>query len=356
MIVNTRKDLNEYFSQALFKKEELDEEKEPLEIKPKSFIIESNVEVKKALNNGWWAIKETNDKDLLRLVHKSNTEFFLDTLDKRFWIFHSLGPSDLVTKIIYSLVVKNNSKLDFIWLSSGFLEELREWGKQTAFGLKFNNKFLKNDETEIEQVSMRFWGGPAKEIIDDLRGNDNIKQAIALSNLGLKYSPSGKGYVKDNISYMGRFTIRKGDSIEPHFNLLSRIKEKYSKIVKDVEENYRLSYSGQKTGISMKGDFVFIKFPHPIPDLKLFLDVITSCRMPFRMWGVWSLIEKDYAKANCVDLHSGNKLNIELSEEWMRVYLEDNACGNVITRLFTNLQQFFNSEIKLYGLENERIM
>jgi len=356
MEIQTRKDLSEYFYQTLLKKSELEEEEEKLDIKPKSIIIESNIEPQKALNNGEWRVKKTKDEDLFILKYKNNTEFFLDTLDKRFWVFHSVFPSKIVSDVIKSFVVKNNSKLDFIWLSSTLLEKIVRFGKQTAFGLKFDNKFLKDEEKEIESVSMRFWGGPASEIIDDLKKNPKIKQAVTLSNVGLKYSPTRELFIKDNISFMGKFTVMKGIAIEPHFNLISRVKNLYSSLLMRIEENYRMSYFKRDNRLSFKGDFLFVKFSKPLEDIDLFIETITSCKFPFRIWGIWDKLEKDYIKANCVDLHSGNKLYIELTPEWMRLYLEDKACGNVITRLFTNLQQFFDSQIELYGLENERIM
>jgi len=356
MNIETRKDLSEYFYQTLLKKDELEEDKEKIDIKPKSFIIESNIKVEDALNNGEWTIKRTKDTDLLILRYRGKIEFFLDILDKRFWIFHSLSPSNTVSEILKSLVMKNNSKLDFIWLSSTILEKIVTLGKQTAFGLKFDNKFIKDEEKEIEHVSMRFWGGPAKEIINDLKNNPRIKQAVTLSNIGLKYSPTENLFIKENISFIGKFTVIKGIAIEPHFNLINRVKDLYSDLINKIEENYRISYVKNDNKISFKGDFLLIEFSKPLQDIEMFIETITSCRFPFRIWGIWDKLEKDYIKANCVDLHSGNKIYLELTPQWMRIYLEKNACGNIVARLFTNLQQFFDSQIKLYGAESEKIM
>jgi len=354
MSIKNRKELKEYFYQTLLKKQDLEEDQERLETKPKSFIIESNNSPEEVFK-GEWKIFETEDPELKKIKFNDNLEFFLDILDKRFWILHSLDSSKESWDVLRSLIKENNSKLDFIWLPSAILEKIGEFGKQTSFGLKFDNKFIE-DEESIEQVSMWFWGGPAKEIMNDLKNNSKIKQAITISNLGIKYSPNKDFYIKDNVSSFGKFTVIKGDAIEPHFNLVNRIKNLYSELLNKIENEYRINYGKEDSRIKIEGDYLLLKFSQPLNDLHKFIETLTSCNGVFRIWGLWNEIEKDYIKANCVDLHAGHKFSLELSHEWMRIYLDKETCGNIITRLFTNLQRSFDAKIELYGVANERIM
>ncbi len=77
------------------------------------------------------------------------------------------------------------------------------------------------------------------------------------------------------------------------------------------------------------------------------LDKLLSSTKPFRLWGLKRQINKDYYKAVCVDLHTANKLTMEASPEWIRIYLPYGACGNTVLRLLTNIQQYYDSGAKL---------
>lgn len=359
MEIQNRKDLKEYFFQTLLTKEERDIDEGENEKKPKSVILESNVpSYEKIFTAPQWNARKTEDEDLVHLTFRNEGEFFLDILDKRFWILHTIDSSQHMDNVLYDLIIKDNSRLDYVWLSSNFLQEIGKWGKETGFSLKFDNKFYEKEDEDIEHVSMRFWGGVAKDIFNDLRKNQKISQAVSLSRMEIKYAgnPDVDKFVKENISYQGKLTINKGNSIDHHFNMLSRIKTKYSAMVYKIEDEYRISYKKSEENVKLHGDYLLIKFPDYVKNLRVFMEVISSCKVPFRLWGIWKLKSNDFAKGSFVDLHSGHGLNIEATNEFMRIYLKEDSCGNVVTRLFTNLQLTLGSKLELYGGENDRIM
>lgn len=334
--------------------------------KPKSFIIESNMGDNLAFNTEAptkASIFNTDDSSLKKLnITAENREpllMYLDTSDKRFWIIHSLHSSSMSEKAILDLVSYNPSLLDFPWLSSTSLQQISKLGKETGFSLKFENQFLeKNDETyedKLQKVSMRFWGGQSNEIINDLKNNPKIRQGISLSSVGIKYRTES-GFIKENISYLGKFVAMKGDSVDSHFNLINKVKTQYSEIIKSIEENYRMDIVKMESGFKLTGNCMLIEFKKSIEDLNLFVDKLTSCNFPFRLWGVWDFLEDDYVKIKAIDLHTCHKVNIELTKDWMRIYLPQGSCGNVVSRLFTNLQRHFDSDVILRGNDDERIV
>ena len=359
MEIQNRKDLKEYFYQTLLKKDERELEFEEIEKKPKSVIIESNIpSFEKIFSPTQWHIKKTEDSDLIQLIYKNGIEFFLDILDNRFWIIHTIESSHHIDNILSELITKDSSNLDYVWLSSNFLQEIGEWGKETGFSLKFDNKFIETEDEDIEHVSMRFWGGVARDIFDDLRKNPRISQAVSLSRMGIRYTgnPAVDKFVKENISYQGKFTINKGNSIDHHFNILSRVKRKYATMLSKIEDEYRITYKKVDKKVKFHGNYLTVKFPEYVKNLEAFMNVISSYKIPFRLWGVWRLTSKEFAKGSFVDLHSGHGLNIEVTNEFMRIYLKENSCGNVVSRLFTNLQLTLGSKLELYGGEYDRIM
>jgi hypothetical protein len=102
----------------------------------------------------------------------------------------------------------------------------------------------------MKDVSMRFWGGGAKEVIDDLRNNPRLKQGINLSAIGLNHQIED-GFTKENISNSGRFTVMKGNSIDSHFNIVQKIKDDYSLTLNNIEEKYRIRFDKKECGFKI---------------------------------------------------------------------------------------------------------
>ncbi len=363
--IDNRLELRGVLENSLKISEEEKEDEQNIDKKPKSFIIESNLRESIKFNEDTplnIKITETKDKSLKLLSLKSEKEsasYYLDINDKRFWILHSVGTADVANKLVNKLVTFNPSRLDFPWFSSNSLERTNRLGKETGFTLKFVNQFInesdENYEDKLQNISMRFWGGQSLKVINNLRSDPNIKQGIALSTIGLKYK-TDLGFIRANISFNGKFVAIKGDSIDSYFNLINRVKENYKLFLNSLEENYRLEYQEKEQGFKLSGGFTLIEFKSEMEDLRFFVDILTSCSYPFRIWGLWDQIEKDFFRIKGIDLHTNDKINIELTPNWMRIFLPKESCGNVISRLFTNLQHFFDSQISLRGNNDEKIV
>ena len=361
-LIKNRKELRKVLENSLVLPEE---EERLVDKKPKTFIIESNMGGNLNFNKEspiQTNIIDTEDTTLkkLKLITKDNKilEFYLDISDKRFWLLHSLEEASLSSRVVHKLVDFNPSLLDFPWFSSTALEEIGSFGKETGFNLKFENEFLENGDEDYEenlkQISMRFWGGRSNDILKDLKENNKLSKGIALSSLDLKYKEE-TGYVKEKINYNGKFVAIKGNSIDSHFNLINKIKKKYSNFLSKIEDEYRMNYEKTNLGFKINGSYTLIEFKREIEDLKLFADILTSCSKPFRLWGVWDFLDEDYIKIKGIDLHTMHKVNIELTKNWMRIFLPIESCGNVIARIFTNLQRHFDSNITLRGNEDDKI-
>lgn len=362
--VRNRLELKNIMERSLKISEEQEDEFK-IDRRPKSYIIESNIGKDVNINKNIplnVSINDTDDSLLKIFKIESEVEhclFYLDMSDPRFWFLHSVDSSSITDRLIGHLVNYNPSFLDFPWFSSDNLEKISKLGKETGFNLKFDNKFIKKtDESydnKLQQISMRFWGGHSIKVIQNLKQDNNLKQGIALSALGLKYKTDA-GFIKTNISSKGKFVAMKGDSVESYFNLINKVKENYKFLLTNIEENYRINYEHKENGFKLSGGYTIIEFKRKIENIEDFTNILTSCSQPFRLWGIWNLIEKNYIKINGIDLHTNHKINMELTPDWMRIFLPKESCGNVIARLFTNLQNHFDSQIKLRGNDDGKIM
>ena len=175
------------------------------------------------------------------------------------------------------------------------------------------------------------------------------------SAIGLNYSVE-EGFTKENISNFGRFTVMKGNSVDSHFNIIYKIKEDYSKKLALIESKYRFSMEKNKCGLKLSGTPIYIDFLKPLEDVGHFVDVLVSSKNPFRIFGVKQMENKDFIRVFGADLHTNDLVNMDITPNWMSIYLNSKSCGNVVTRLVTNIQTFLTSQIKLMGEDNERII
>lgn len=72
-----------------------------------------------------------------------------------------------------------------------------------------------------------------------------------------------------------------------------------------------------------------------------------TSKEPFRLWAVPREVVRGQWEANAVDLHVGHVVRLEITSRWMRVLLDDTACGNTLARLIANLQHRFDARTEL---------
>lgn len=354
--IQTRKEMTSYFQSCLVKSskdnlQDIEEEEIPSK-SLKSYIIESNTILDKiSLKNFEVSIDDTKDSTLksIKVSNKDNEEvkFYADLLDRRFFILHSVGESKITDSFIHALITQRSSYFDFPWFFNEFMDKTSLLGANESFTVKFRNEFLQGNEdiSDIGKFSMRFWGNNGKKRLDEINKNTSLKTGTALSNVGIKIGDSSS-FIKENISFSGRFAAIQGNSINEHFSVLNKLKSLYSQVINKVESN-ALKYSIFGEKVSITGEPMIISFDKEIKDIKFFVKILTSSKVPFRIWGIPEFIEDDYISVSGIDLHTGDKIDFELTKKWMRIYLPEGSCGNIITRLLTNIQHFFDSNAKL---------
>ena len=63
--------------------------------------------------------------------------------------------------------------------------------------------------------------------------------------------------------------------------------------------------------------------------------------------------EDEFFVYNCVDLHTGGKFYMHVFPSKLQVNLNKDSCGNIILRLYTNLQRYFSVSVKITVDGNE---
>ena len=153
-------------------------------------------------------------------------------------------------------------------------------------------------------------------------------------------------YVIQELTYSGRFVGRGGNSIDDYISLIEMSQKMYRNLIEDIERN-SLGVKKVEGRTLIEGKAFDFILDREITNTLAFIEQLLSSSKPFRLWGLKNKISKDYYQIVCVDLHTGDNLNIEISPHLIRVYLPKGACGNTVLRLFSNLQHYFDSAIKL---------
>lgn len=336
----------------------------------KTYIIETNIPVIDlpkiyGKNKTKIDIKKTEDKTLFRLDFDKSKEikatFFLDSFNSRFWILHTVGNVHSTDYLMMNLVSPVMSHLDHPWLDKKFLGAIKlensDYTRGIGIQYKYGQVFPQDDEIG-ETFTMRAWGSESDNILNQLEKVDALNHMLSLTSVGFKKNFEENdlrhGTIIEDINYQSKFTV-KGTSIHEHLQTINFVREKYENKLNLIEDEFNLFYEKHDKTIELSGGPIVIEFKREIEDLKKFLDVVVSAKNPFRLAGFSQLIRKDLALVAGIDLHNGDKIDLEVTPYWIRIYLKKGSCGNTVLRFLSNLQRYFDANATLDGGEYGRI-
>jgi hypothetical protein len=320
----------------------------------KSFLVESNIEATE-LDDRIPVVERRNvDFSLDELViegSEQNLRFFLDYEDSRFWKLFTLEKSRPAKGLVDDMVGGVKNGLDRTWFPIELQREITELGDFRDIGVKyeadevFSDEYIE-DRMEFGDLSLQGTGRGTSRLFNTLQENDELRRFLSLSAVGIRREIEDR-FVLERVTRDGVFTTRGGDSISLHLDTLDTIKEMYADRLSIIEEKHRISYPSRQYGRSIEGSPVVIQLSDEIEDIKRFVDSIVSAKNPLRLWGAKTQLDEDYWKVKGVDLHNNDKYTIEVSPSWIRLYLDDDACGNTALRINAHLQRHFDSQAEL---------
>jgi hypothetical protein len=328
----------------------------------KSYLIENNTDhleesfaiegwVGRISNTGIDKLKIlTLVRDTLSGKRASEVQFYLDMSDKRFLLLHTNYHSNLTKHVVTAFVDSARFELDRAWFSGTMLKNAQDAvgnrgaGKRVGFVDIFGNPDA--DELVPEnEIMMEARGGYSKRLFKISEDDPEVRRTMGYDWVGIARGDLRHG-IKDEVNYNGRFTVKKGRSVGEHMVLVDNLKDDYVGAVKNVE-SYRIDGYKSDDGFStIKGTPFEFEFTRNVEDWQPFLDRMFDAMRPFRIWGVRTKVRDGYHKVLGVDMHTGHRLDIELTDQLIRVYLPNPSCGNVIMRMFVNLQRAFDATAK----------
>jgi hypothetical protein len=292
-------------------------------------------------------LRPTEDAYLYRLeVPDADDCFWVDQLDERFWNFHTTMSTAMASRYLKQRVASRH-ELDWVWLPSDHLRTV--WPDTHVRGVraKFEGSQLLGGAAPVDDVRLKLSGRSADFFLEYLYQNAEIRSAVPFDGVQVDLDDPDFGSVHEAVDRMGRFAVS-GDSLEFHLQFVQTVIDRYRHLVTACEQKAiewaAFDPADDNAGGRYLGAPIVIRFSRPIPDLEQFTDALFSSREPFRLWGA-PRIEPGIAEIEAVDLHIGQPVNIDIGDQWMRVYLRRGCCGNSMARLASNLQHRFDSAL-----------
>lgn len=258
-LVKNRRDLRQVLESNLLtetREDELEEiqgEEKPEETRKrtKCQLIEANLPFSDfiSMRQEEFSFNETEDSTLWNVLAHGVPVGFMDVGNSRLWIFHSIGSAVEMSGQIDTLVGNDGSMVDLPWFPSSSLERIGRLGEDSAgFNLKYRNKFIGiAGENKVEDMTMRFWGPAALDLIGELKNSRRMKGGLSLSGIGIMHRVE-TGYAKETVASNGYILAMRGDSIDSHFSIISKIQENYLQLLNLLETEYRFSYKKEPCG------------------------------------------------------------------------------------------------------------
>ena len=354
-MISSRSKLHELMEKTINSNlQSMEERGEYAEYAVKTNIIESNCalgDMPLSFSDYRIELKPTEDKFLYVMIVKKGKEtiiLYLDTFFKRFWKLYNIEESKAVNRFIDQFT-NNLLKIDSLWMPHQMLGNLENGYTNIGFSIRFKQEVLKEEELsrdDISQLTMRLWSKGSevtKGLITLLEEHNYPTTKTSTRLLNVK---DGEIKFLDEVFYDGKVTVSKGTDIEEHVHFVDDIIDAYSEKMTRVEEK-RMYLESSMGGFKNHGYPFELKFSKSQSIEKVALKLINSTR-PFRLWGVIHDRDDEFLRIAGVDTHTGDKFNMDLMPDYARVYLPKNACGNVIFRLYTNIQHSLDPGVMIH--------
>jgi hypothetical protein len=317
----------------------------------KTFIIESNSKITEdfQLDGVKGSVVQTGVPDI-KLVQlygdNIHAQLFLDVADERFWVLHTNVWADKARGIVSKFVGSENHAFDRTWFPTSMLKEISglPGNRSFGYGIRYRDQFLPDYESDVpvKQLKLTISGTESNEAIEAMRTRESLRNSLAYYRVRIRRGAK-PNYAEDDLSYSGSFVVKDGSSIDDHISLVNDARKHYRKKMEEIE-NFRIGVKTVEDRTLIEGKAFDFEFKRRIDNWETFLKRILSSS--FRLWGLKSKLNEDYYRILAVDLHTGDPFDLEISQDFMRVYLPKGSCGNVVLRLLVNLQQSFDSNLQ----------
>lgn len=351
-VFNYKSDWFQFFDSVL--RNEPEEEKYS-RIKIKANIVESNFSSFKEfaeMNKNRIKVIPSKEDDFFNVkIKHDNKQYYLyiDTINPRFWLIHNIEYQRDIDPLIKDLFY-NSYLQDKIYIPNQMMESYWKNYSKNSLGVSLtfkqllnedvNNENFSNMEREINNYTLRLWPKRPNTMEKFIEKFREIELPINFKYLNYVFkNKEGEILMKENIYRDGKFTINKGKDFRKHIDFIEKIKEDYDNLIKKIEKN-RMNW---KEG---KGNLFCINFNKKINPNSIY-KILKTNQDIFKILIFPLYKEESFRLFDCMDLHTTGRFKLQIFKDKIYINLNADSCGNVILRLFSNLQAHFSPDLQL---------
>lgn len=372
--VQDRPGLARYLSQSLahqYRVKSGDDEISQTSTFIKSYLVETHSPDPAVLRNEvapWFKQTRTlRDQTLLHLVDRHDVSYFADARDSRFLLLHSIGQARYADEAFERLTDGRLRGFDRAWMPAPFLKRITHgvmtgfkfWYRQDTQGFTRSEDELTAIVEAEEEVtpSPRFRSSFRLDVVGQLHADRDLQEMSrapilvgrkALEGITFREVDDLAGEINLSTYAYGKM-VGHGTSLNLYLSTTAATVRKYAATIRTIEDEHALGWERTNGVLVHRGAPFIIRFPSTllIHDLQAMASSIFRPAKPFRLFGLFSRSDEGRVDVEAIDLHTGDPLSVEITAKWMRVYLPRGSCGNVVARLYTNLQHTLHSDIDL---------
>jgi hypothetical protein len=279
--------------------------------------------------------------------------FWLDIAHPRFWLLHSKSNAKPAQQALRA-AISATPHLDRGWLPRSRLRHVQHAFRPFGFRLGFDERPFYRGEDVIElqepthKLNVEHAGVGAESVYDLLQGSDVTKRAMAVSEVAFwERSPSGTQLLR--LSREGRLRSV-GSSLETHLQAARSLLRSYESFVLSLESTFGLRLDeSPEHGVVLEGQPMSLDVQKPAGfEFKRLVERLVSGVEPFRLLGSVDWVQEDLAWVDAIDLHTDTPVRLDMTPDWLRLYLGRGLCGNTLARFATNLQRSYNADFKFF--------
>lgn len=314
--------------------------------------------LKEAASEAQAELRPTADRSLFLLIGWVDTErgseeagFWVDTANPRFWLLHSKSNAKPAQAVLRNLT-SGTKRIDHGWLPRTQLRRLQRAFRPFGFRLGFDERPFYSRYSDLvelaeptHKLNVEHAGVGAEEMYDLLYQSAVTRRAMAVSEVAF-WDRSEEGTQILRLSREGRLRSI-GSSLTSHLKAARALVRSYEVFILSLERLFGLRVVEDAKGIVLQGQPLGVGAVKPgsfnFNDL---VERLFSGIEPFRLLGSVDWRAEDLAWVEAVDLHTGAPIRLDLTPNWIRLYLAHGLCGNTLARFATNLQRSYNSDLQ----------
>lgn len=364
--VRSRAQLEDYLGQSLLSEYFDTSGRRPRQLSTslKTYLVELHTErvgpEELARGRAFASVRRTDEDDLWQATDENGIAYFLDVADGRFAFMHTVGHTN-VTDQAWRRLTSSVPHADNCWIPSRMLEGIR-LGQVIGFRLFSQSQMKGLDVSDEAQQLARDLGkdhppafrlqvsdwATAERDLATFRGQTAVGRRAAIQSINWRErgarvtDEEGADFIHDEVWSTGKVTGY-GTSWTRHLGNLRVLRQSYRRMVSGIEEELTIRWA---EGEGLQGAPIVIAFEGlEVADLVQLGGDLVNGADPFRLLGTVERVTDRLVALEAIDLHTGGRLQIELTPDELRIYLRTGTCGNVVPRFLVNFEHYLTATL-----------